>query len=211
MAMTREFGLYSRRIFPWLNDLFCRDPQLERLRSEALAPARGRVMEIGFGSGLNLEFYPSSVTSIVALDPNEGMTARAKQRIARSPIPVELMTAYGESLPLESETCDTAVSTLTLCSVSDPAVVLHELRRVLRPGGRLLLLEHGLSEDARVARWQHRLNRIQNVLACGCNLNRPMANLVESGGFRFETLRKFYVPKLPRTHGWVTLGVAVSR
>jgi len=133
---------------------------------------------------------------------------RANERIARMRIPVEVVTGYGESIPRQSATCDTAVTTLTLCSVSDPMLVLRELRRVLRPDGQLILLEHGLSEDAKVARWQQRLNPIQKVVACGCNLTRPIAELVEKSGFRFETVRKFYAPKLPRTHGWITIGVA---
>jgi ubiquinone/menaquinone biosynthesis C-methylase UbiE len=115
-----------------------------------------------------------------------------------------------EQLPLADAGFDTAVSTLTLCTVAEPARVLSELRRVLRPHGRLLLMEHGLSEDDGGARWQRRLNGLQRILACGCNLNRPIAELAQAHGFRFESIRKFYVPKMPRTHGWVTVGVALK-
>jgi len=150
------------------------------------------------------------VESLVAVEPNEGMHTRAQPRIAASRFPVEVVAGTAELLPLADAGFDTAVSTLTLCTVAEPARVLAELRRVLRGSGRLLVMEHGLSEDDRVARWQHRLNRMQRVLACGCNLDRPIAELVQAHGFRFESIRKFYAPKMPRTHGWITVGSAVK-
>jgi ubiquinone/menaquinone biosynthesis C-methylase UbiE len=202
-------GFYERRVFPWLNDRLNTDPALRRIRAEAVSAARGRVVEIGFGSGLNLPHYPSAVESLVAVEPNDGMQARARPRIVAWRIPVEVVPGTAECLPLADAGFDTAVSTLTLCTVADPARALAELRRVLRSNGRLLVMEHGLSEDDGVARWQHRLNRMQRVLACGCNLNRPIAELVQVHGFRFESVRKFYAPNMPRTHGWLTVGAAV--
>ncbi|HEY2976660.1 MAG TPA: class I SAM-dependent methyltransferase [Burkholderiaceae bacterium] len=203
-------GFYESRVFPWLNDRLNADPALEQIRAEAVRGASGRVVEIGFGSGLNLSHYPHAVQSLVAVEPNDGMHARARPRIAASRFPVEVIQGAAERLPLADAGFDTAVSTLTLCTVAEPARVLSELRRVLRPNGRLLLMEHGLSEDDGVARWQRRLNGLQRILACGCNLNRPIAELVQAHGFRFESIRKFYVPKMPRTHGWVTVGVALK-
>jgi len=203
-------GFYESRVFPWLNDRLNADPTLEQIRAEAVSGASGRVVEIGFGSGLNLSHYPRAVQSLVAVEPNDGMHARARPRIAAARFPVEVIQGTAEHLPLADAGFDTAVSTLTLCTVADPARVLSELRRVLRPQGRLLLMEHGLSEDDGVARWQRRLNGVQRILACGCNLNRPIAELVQAHGFRFESIRKFYVPKMPRTHGWVTVGVALK-
>lgn len=205
-----EGGFYEQRVFPWLNDRLAGNPAIERLRSEALAAARGRVIEIGFGTGLNLRHYPALVESVLAVEPSPGMNERAGRRIQASPIPVDRVAGKAESLPLPDRSFDTAVSILTLCSVADPARVLSELRRVLRDDGRLLVLEHGRAEEAGVARWQDRLNGIQQTLACGCNLNRPIAALVQGNGFRFEALRQFYVHGLPRTHGWVTLGTAVK-
>lgn len=202
-------NVYERRIFPWLNDRLVKSRELELLRAEAVAPASGRVVEVGFGTGLNLPHYSNAVTSVVGVEPNDGMLERARPRIARAPMPVDVIPGRGEALPLPDSSFDTAVMTLTLCSVSDPIAVLHEVRRVLRAGGRLIVLEHGLSEDAGVARWQRRLNRIQNVLACGCNITRPVRDLVEKAGFRFESIRTFYAPKAPRTHGWITMGVAI--
>ena len=203
-------GFYESRVFPWLNDRLNADPALEQIRAEAVRGASGRVVEIGFGSGLNLPHYPGAVESLVAVEPNEGMHTRAQPRIAASRFPVEVVAGTAELLPLADAGFDTAVSTLTLCTVAEPARVLAELRRVLRGSGRLLVMEHGLSEDDRVARWQHRLNRMQRVLACGCNLDRPIAELVQAHGFRFESIRKFYAPKMPRTHGWITVGSAVK-
>lgn len=203
-------GFYANRVFPWLNDRLAGDPVLERIRAEAIAGARGRVIEIGFGSGLNLRHYPPTVQSIVAVEPNAGMQDRAMPRIKESRIPVDVVVGTAESMPLPDGEFDTAVSVLTMCSVSDPARVLSELRRVLRDDGRLLVMEHGLAEDSGVARWQNRLNGIQRIVGCGCNLNRSMSELVEGHGFRFEAVRKFYAPNIPRTHGWLTVGTAVK-
>jgi ubiquinone/menaquinone biosynthesis C-methylase UbiE len=203
-------GFYESRVFPWLNDRFSADPSLEKIRADAVAPARGRVVEIGFGSGLNLAHYTTAVSSLVAVEPNDGMHARARARIAAVRFPIEVIRGTAEQMPLPDGGFDTAVSTLTLCTVADPARVLAELRRVLRANGRLLVMEHGLSEDEGVARWQRRLNGLQRVVACGCRLNRPIAELVQAHGFRFESMRKFYVPGMPRTHGWVTVGSAVK-
>lgn len=206
--MRAGIGFYQRRVFPWLNDRFCGDEQLQQLRAETLRPARGRVLEIGFGTGLNLPHYPAGVEAIVAVEPNPGMQERARPRIAASPVPVEAIRGGAEAIPLADGSIDTAVSVLTLCTVADPLRALAELRRLLRPGGRLLLLEHGLAPDAGVARWQHRLNRLERVLACGCNLDRAVADLVRASGFRFEAVRQFYAPGIPRTHGWLTLACA---
>jgi ubiquinone/menaquinone biosynthesis C-methylase UbiE len=203
-------GFYEGRVFPWLNDRLNADPALQQIRAESVRDARGRVVEIGFGSGLNLPHYPQAVQSLVAVDPNDGMHARARPRIAASDFPVEVIRGVAERLPLADVGFDTAVSTLTLCTVAEPARALAELWRVLRPHGRLLLMEHGLSEDDGVARWQQRFNGLQRIVACGCNLNRPIAELVQAHGFRFESIRKFYAPGMPRTHGWLTVGAALK-
>jgi len=210
LSASMSGGFYERRIFPWLNDRLNADPALQQIRADAVRDARGRVLEIGFGSGLNLPHYPPSVQSVVAVEPNGGMHARARPRIAASRVPVEVIAGVAERLPLADGGFDTAVSTLTLCTVGEPARALAELWRVLRPQGRLLLMEHGLSEDDAVARWQRRLNGLQRFVACGCHLDRPIAELVQAHGFRFESIRKFYAPGMPRTHGWVTVGAALK-
>jgi len=201
-------GFYEGRVFPWLNDRLNRDPEIMRLRRDALAPASGRVLEIGFGTGANLPYYPAAVREIVAIEPSEGMNVRGSRAVTASRIPVEMIATGAEKLPLADRSFDTAVSTLTLCTVADPVRVLSELRRVLREDGQLIILEHGLSDDARVARWQHRLNGFQRIVACGCNLNRRIRDLVEIAGFRFDDIREFHLPKVPRTHGFLTQAVA---
>jgi ubiquinone/menaquinone biosynthesis C-methylase UbiE len=210
VANRRRLNFYERRVFPWLNDKLGAVPQLMQIRADTLRTAGGRVVEIGFGSGANLAGYPRAVQSIVAIEPNEGMHDLAKPQIRSSRTRVHLIEAEAEMLPLADRSFDVAVSTLTLCSVFDPIRVLNELRRVLRDDGRLIVIEHGLSPDAGVARWQNRLNRLHGIVACGCHLNRPMADLVEKHGFRFGALRTFYLANAPRTHGWITAGTAVK-
>jgi ubiquinone/menaquinone biosynthesis C-methylase UbiE len=182
--------------------------ELRRLRADALTKAQGRVLEIGFGTGASLPHYPGSVSIVVALDPNPGMHDRAASRIRQARVRVAAMVGEAERIPLADATIDTVVSMLTLCTVSDPVRVLGELRRVLRKDGRLIVIEHGLSDDPGVARWQHRLNRIQNAIACGCNLDRAVASMVEGSGFVWDDVQRFYAPGIPRTHGWITTGVA---
>lgn len=201
-------GFYERRVFPWLNEQLSGAPKVAELRAEALRSATGMVIEIGFGSGANLPHYPAGVESIVAIDPNEGMHDRAAARVRDSRIPVTLLVGHAETLPVPDGTLDTAVSTLTLCSVADPSRVLAELSRVLNDRGRLIVVEHGRADDPNVSKWQDRLNGVNKLIACGCHLNRPIQELVEAAGFRFESVRKFYLPQSPRPMGWITLGVA---
>ena len=202
-------SFYERVVFPWMNDRFVGPNRaVQQLREEVLAPARGDVVEVGFGTGLNLPHYPEGVTSITAVEPSEGMLARARERSASSNVRVDVVHHAGERLPLDDATFDTAVLVLTLCSVRDPDAVLSELHRVLKRDGLLLVLEHGLAPDSGVAKWQHRLNPLQNVIACGCNLDRDVQLLVERNGFRFESIRQFYMPRTPRPFAWLTLGTA---
>jgi len=183
-------------------------PVFEQLRHEVLERVAGRVLEIGFGAGASVRHYTGVVDALVAIDPNPGMFKRARRQEPSTPLRIRLVRGDAESLPLGNGRFDAAVSLLTLCSVSDPARVLKEVHRVLRPGGHLHLLEHGLSSDAGVARWQHRLTPLQRIGACGCRLNRPIADLVEGHGFHFVHQRTFFAPGLPRIHGWLTLGTA---
>ena len=203
-------GYYERRVFPWLNDRLAAEPALQALRADTLATASGRVIEIGFGSGANLPHYPEAVQAVTGVEPNPRMTARARVRIRAARVPVHVIEGQAEQLPFPAAQFETAVSTLTLCSVTDPPAVLAELRRVLVPGGRLIVLEHGLAEDPGVARWQQRFDGLQGIVGCGCSLVRPVPALLEQAGFRFVTLRNFFAPKVPRTHGWISAGVAIS-
>ncbi len=201
---------YERRIFPIINDLAGRVSSLRRLRAEVLAHAAGQVLEIGFGTGANLGYYSASVSHVTAIEPNSGMTDRAGRHLSSATTPVTLLAGVAEDLPFDAAAFDAVVTTLTLCSVTDPRRVLTELRRVVRPGGALLMLEHGLADDPSVARWQQRLNGVQRVVACGCNLNRPMLQLVRDAGFDVAALRTGFAPGVPRPLGWITSGCARS-
>lgn len=201
-------GLYEKHIFPLINETVMSDPQLRALRKEALSSAHGRVLEVGIGTGLNLPLYPSSVQSLVGIDPNFGMHKRAQARANAAPFPVEVRGLAGEALPFETASFDTLVSTFVLCSIHGIERALGEMRRVLKPTGRFLLLEHGLSDDPKIQQWQHRLNPIQRVVGCGCVLDRDVPTMVTDQGFHFAALRSFLAPGIPRTHGFFYLGDA---
>jgi len=202
-------NLYRRVIFPQLLDLALSGERIERYRRQLLAHVQGAVLEIGFGTGLNLPCYPEHIRKITGVDPNPGMGSLARRRIASSPIAVDWQVADAQKLPFPSQSFDSVVSTWTLCSIPNVAKALGEIRRVLRAGGKLFFLEHGLSEDPQVQRWQNRLNPLQKVIADGCNLNRDMARLIREAGFRFEQLERFYMPDQPRFIGYTYQGIAL--
>ncbi|MGY2802004.1 class I SAM-dependent methyltransferase [Thermostichus sp. MS-CIW-25] len=202
-------NLYRRVIFPQLLDLALSGERIERYRRQLLAHVQGSVLEIGFGTGLNLSCYPEHIRKITGVDPNPGMGSLARRRIASSPIAVDWQVADAQELPFPSQSFDSVVSTWTLCSIPNVAKALREIRRVLRAGGKLFFLEHGLSEDPQVQRWQNRLNPLQKVIADGCNLNRDMARLIREAGFRFEQLERFYMPDQPRFIGYTYQGIAL--
>jgi ubiquinone/menaquinone biosynthesis C-methylase UbiE len=202
-------NLYRRIIFPQLLDLALSGERMERYRRQLLAHVQGAVLEIGFGTGLNLPCYPEHIRKITGVDPNPGMGSLARRRIASSPIAVDWQVADAQKLPFPSQSFDSVVSTWTLCSIPNVAKALREIRRVLRAGGKLFFLEHGLSEDPQVQRWQNRLNPLQKVIADGCNLNRDMARLIREAGFRFEQLERFYMPDQPRFIGYTYQGIAL--
>lgn len=187
-------SLYDRVVLPRLTHLVMRSSRLAEYRARLLAQAEGEVLEIGIGSGLNLPFYGAAVRRVVGVDPSPGLARLAERAIARAPMPVELLPVSAEALPLADASIDTAVSTWTLCSIPDPLRALREVRRVLKPGGRLLFVEHGLAPDAGVARWQHRLTPYWRVCAGGCHLDRPVAALVEEAGFALCDLEVGYMP-----------------
>lgn len=188
-------GLYSERIFPWLLDKALGHPRIEARRKALVSQASGEVLEIGFGSGATLPFYdPAKVTKLTVVEPSEGMNRRAAARLAASPVRVESVPGAGERLPFADASFDTVVTCLTLCSVSDPDAVMAEIRRVLRPGGKFLFLEHVRSEDAGRARWQVRLNPLQKVIGVGCNLDRDSAATVRKAGFSLPPLAQEVEP-----------------
>ena len=203
-------GFYSRVIFPRLCDWMMRDPEMARLRSEVLADVGGEVLEIGFGTGLNLAHYPSQVRRITTADPNPGMSNLARRRIADSGIAVDQRASGGEALPFEAESFDCVVSTWTLCSIPEVGRAIGEVYRVLRPGGRFVFLEHGLGIEPKTQKWQRRLNPIQRLLGDGCRLDLDVPALI--GGQPFADIRvdRFEMERVPRTHGTTYRGVAVK-
>jgi ubiquinone/menaquinone biosynthesis C-methylase UbiE len=203
-------GFYSRVLFPWGMNWLMSGKLFDSERKQALAEVSGEVLEIGFGSGLNLPHYPVSLSQLTTIDPNSGMRRYAEPRIAQSPITVERYELSGESLPMVDACFDTVVSTWTLCSIKDVEQALAEVHRVLKPGGRFVFLEHGLSDEPGVQRWQHRLNPIQKVIGDGCNLNRDIRALVEQVGFSSLEVENFYLEKTPRLVGYMYRGVAIK-
>ncbi len=178
-------------------------------REQALADAAGDVLEIGFGTGLNLGCYPQAVDRLTIIDPEQLLPRKVAQRLAAAPMPVEKAHLEAEELPFEPGRFDCVVSTWTLCTIPDVSQALGEVRRVLKPGGKLIFLEHGESDDAKVARRQSRWNWLQRIIGCGCNLDRPIDRLIRESGMELERLQRFDMPKMPRLAAHHYLGTAV--
>lgn len=205
-------GIYADHIFPRLLEVGLRGETQRRLRRETLASARGRVLEVGFGTGLNLPHYPPGVESLVAVDPARALEKRVERRIEKAAFPVERHALdAGGGLPFPDATFDTAVSTWTLCSIERLDEALAELRRVLRPEGRFLFLEHGRSERRVAAALQDLFNPVQNVVGVGCNLNREIDRRIADAGFRIVELERFVMPGVPRVVGEIYRGTAEPR
>jgi ubiquinone/menaquinone biosynthesis C-methylase UbiE len=199
-------SFYARHVLPRLLDWTMRAGAVTPYRARIAGAAQGRVLELGIGSGLNLAHYGPAVTGIVGVDPSAELLAMARRRAEGRP--VTLLEASAESLPLPDASIDTVVTTWTLCSVPDAARALAEVRRVLRPGGALLFVEHGRAPSPRVARWQDRLDRPWGCIAGGCHLNRRIDALIADAGLGIEQLQQGHVPG-PPTHTWFYEGRAV--
>ena len=202
-------GFYREHLLPRLVDRACGTAELRRWREQVTAGLFGTVVEVGFGSGLNMPAYPAEVTLVYAVEPAATARRLAEQRIADSAITVEHVALHGESIPLDDASCDGALSTFTLCTIPDVEQALAEIRRVLRPGGRFHFLEHGLSPDSAIARWQHRLEPLQKRVADGCHLTREPAELVRAAGFTIEHVESRYATG-PKPWTWLTAGAAIT-
>jgi ubiquinone/menaquinone biosynthesis C-methylase UbiE len=202
-------GLYADRVLPWMIDRAMRADRLERLRAEIAGHARGRVLELGIGSGPNLPYYRRDLELVVGIDPSKALLARARPRAAWMTFDTRLIEAPAEAIPLEDAGFDCAVVTWSLCSMADPLRALGEVRRLLRPGGELVFVEHGLSDEARLARFQHRLTPLWRRIAGGCRLNRDMAALVRGAGFRLTELETGHLVAGPRAFTYHYKGRAV--
>ena len=201
---------YERYVLPKLIDITCSTGNVMKARSKIVPQARGEVLEIGIGSGLNLQFYDAKkVLSIIGVDPAAQMQSLARARAADISIPVEMIAVDVHGIHADTDQFDTIVMTFTLCSIDDPVAALQEMSRVLKPDGQLLFCEHGLAPDASIKRWQHRLTPFWKPMAGGCHLNRDIPSIIREAGFVIEELSEAYLPG-PRPMSYVYSGIAHS-
>ena len=203
-------GIYAEQVLPRMINAACGMRSSNPLRSRVCEGLHGQVVEIGFGSGHNVPFYPAAVTGVAAIEPADLGWKLAAKRLAASTVTVERSGLDGQALPLPDDSCDTALSTWTLCTIPGAAVALAEVRRVLKPGGTLHFVEHGLAPDEKVQRWQHRLEPMQKRLFGGCHLTRAIADLLVDAGFEITEVEVFYEKGPPKFLAADSLGVAVA-
>lgn len=200
---------YDATIMPRLITCACSQGQVMKRRAALVPLARGDVFELGCGGGINHAFYDAgAITSYAGVDPHEGLLEGARRAAREKGWVADLRQGRGEAIPFAEASFDCVVCTFTLCSVADPAQVMREMRRILRPGGKALFLEHGRAPDPGVRRWQERIEPLWKRLAGGCHLTRPVASALAEAGFAVEPLGKGYTPKAPRFAGWMEWGVA---
>jgi SAM-dependent methyltransferase len=206
---TGAVGFYEHQVVPRFMDVVMRRRELTPIRARVAASLEGDVLEVGFGSGLNVPHYPPAVTQVRAVDPATIGRKLAGKRVAASRVPVDYVGLDGQGLSLASASIDHVLTTWTLCSIPDVDRALSEIRRVLRPGGSLHFVEHGLSPDGKVAGWQDRLTPFQRRVAGGCHLNRPIDQLVRNSGLELKRLENYYANG-PRPFGYMFEGVATK-
>ncbi len=202
-------GFYSEVIIPQGLEWVMSQPVFADYRRQLLAEVSGQVLEIGFGTGLNLSHYSENVAKLIAIDANKGMKKFVQKRIDAANMKVALEILNGENLPMEDNSFDSVVCTWTLCSIRKVEKAIEEIHRVLKPGGKFFFIEHGLSEEDKVKVWQNRLTPIQKIIADGCHLNRNMEQLV-GNKFSNLTLSRFYAPNLPKFIGYMYQGIATK-
>jgi SAM-dependent methyltransferase len=204
--------LYAKYFFPRLLDWSLGSEAMGKYRRRALEQVRGATLEIGFGTGLNLPYYPPAVTRLTVIDSENMLRKLVARRIAECPIPVARMQLDAQGrLPFDDHSFDSVVTTLTLCSIADTAPALAEIRRVLKPGGQFIFFEHGRSDDPNVARRQDRFNPLQKIIGVGCNMNRRIDALIAAGGFEIAHLDRFLLPEAPRLLAEMYCGIAVPQ
>jgi ubiquinone/menaquinone biosynthesis C-methylase UbiE len=200
-------GFYEQKMLPYLIDLSLSAPSVGKHRREIMTDVTGEVLEIGFGTGLNLSYYPEHIRKIVTVDPNPGVHTLAQKRIAKSSITVDHHILSSETLPMADASFDSVVSTFTLCSIPDVKRAIAQIYRVLRPGGRFFFVEHGLSPEPRVQVWQNRLTPIQKIIAGGCHFNRNIRELIAEQ-FDQVTLKTTYLENSPKVSTYLYTGIA---
>ena len=205
-------GLYEKHVLPRLIGAACGTKPILKQREKVVPHCEGRVLEIGMGTGHNLEFYdPGKVDMVFGLEPAPDMVKRAKPLAEKVPFDVEFIDLPGEEIPLDDNSVDTVLLTYTLCTIPDTLKAMQNMRRVLKPGGKLLFSEHGRAPDAAVEKWQNRLNGVWGKLFGGCNINRKIPTLIEEGGFNITDLDQMYVPSTPKIAGYTYWGAAEIR
>ena len=202
-------SLYDRYVLPGLLRCACGAPPIAKQRAKVVPKATGRVLELGIGMGLNLSFYnPEAVTSVTGVDPSPELRAIALAAPRDTRLAVDVQDGTAEALPFEDHTFDCVVCTFTLCSVGDPGTALAQAKRVLKPGGRLLYCEHGLSPDPNLAKWQRRWEPLWKRMAGGCHLTRPITSAIEAAGFKTEWTDSMVLPGAPAIAAWSEWGSA---
>jgi ubiquinone/menaquinone biosynthesis C-methylase UbiE len=203
-------GIYGEHVLPRMINVICGMKVTEPLRQRVCEGLTGDVLEIGFGSGHNVPHYPDAVASVAAVEPSDVGWKLAQGRLAGATIPVNRSGLDGQSLPLPDDSCDSALVTYSLCTIPDAHTALLEVRRVLKPGGTLHFLEHGLAPDESVRRWQHRLEPLEKAIFGGCHLTREPLEMLKSADFAIREVDSFYEDGAPKTHGATSLGIAAA-
>jgi ubiquinone/menaquinone biosynthesis C-methylase UbiE len=205
----RPAGWWDRVMVPKLIGTCCAQPQIMKARSRIVPQADGAVLELGCGGGINMEFYdPARITSFAGLDPSPALLETSRAAAQAKGMTADIRGGYGEAMPFDDTQFDTILVTFTLCSVDSQAQVLKEMRRVLKPGGKALFLEHGAAPDASVQKWQGRIEPLWKRIGGGCHLTRPITGAYEAAGFKIASAEKSYMPKTPRPFGWIEWGEA---
>jgi SAM-dependent methyltransferase len=204
-----SMGFYDKYILPRFINCACGTRPIMKQREKVVPLASGRILEVGIGTGLNLDYYNAdNVETVIGLDPSEDSWHLARKRAEHVEFPLEFVGLPGEQIPLENESIDTVVVTYSLCTIPDPVAALEGMRRVLKPGGRLLFSEHGRAPDAAVRKWQDRINPMWKAIAGGCHLNRDIPELLQQGGFAVKEMDTIYLPGTPRFAGFNFWGTA---
>ena len=202
-------GLYDKYFLPKFLDVACGSKPILKQREKVVPYCTGRVLEVGMGSGLNLPYYnPSKIDIVFGLEPAPAMVALAKPKADAVPFPVEFIDLPGEEIPLEDNSIDTVLLTYTLCTIPGAEAALAGMRRVLKPGGKLLFCEHGRAPDAAIEKWQNRINGAWRHIAGGCNVNRDIPGLIKASGFNITDMDSMYLPSTPRVLGFNYWGSA---
>lgn len=202
-------GFYDNNILPHVINCVCSSPPILKLRQSVVPKCEGVVLEVGMGSGINLQYYDASKVDFVwGLEPSLGMRKKAEHNLTNSPVDVRWLDLPGEQIPLEDNSVDTVLLTYTLCTIPDANAALAQMKRVLKPGGKMLFCEHGLAQDTKVSKWQNRINPVWKKLAGGCHLNREIHQLIGDAGFSIGSLDQFYLPKTPKFAGFTYQGEA---